>query len=1025
MALFSRKKKDDALVERIVEGLSKATNAMSSTPYGGSGYATASAAMPSQMTASGGQGLLQTPGMQANPLPRPATSFGAQLGPSAPFLPAPLDPVYDDSGRALPRIWEYPVAWNLDLNQRSTPWTVLRSMADQIDIIHRAIEIKIAEITKMEWSFQIEDATIASIMAEQNCSHAKAARIARDRYSEAIDDLRKFWENPYPQLGRSFTEWMTEFLWTHFVFDGTPVYPRYNLGRKVLGFEIVDAPTIKVLLDNRGAIPEPPSPAFQQVLWGFPRGEFQYTPNSDGEFFTAPGKSDEYLRDQLAYFVRNRRTWSPYGYSAVEECVPAATLYLDRQQWMKAEYRDGATPMAFFETDSDEMDPTHLAAFERVFNDRLVGSTAERHRMKVLPRGFKPVFAPTIDERYKNEYDEYIILRICTVFGVAPAAMGIVPRSGLGGKGEHDGQAQAALTTSQKPLESFLIETINTLSRRFLGADKNITFSFDDDDSNVATMIGRAQAFQVSLQSGQMTINDVRGELNMPLYDIPEADEPFIVAGQTIQFLNGLLEQDSTGETIGMKGQENEVVSRPGSDSSNVTEEGSQGKESKGQVVESQGGASTPPVAQKSIVADELRAFGKYVSTRLRKGAVYRDFQFTTINEEDAWCFNQDVQATVKGETYTPPKGVQAAAQRALDWIADGRAGSGFTDVGRKRASDLARGAGVSMATVRRMKAYFDRHAVDKDATGFSAGEDGYPSPGRVAWDAWGGDAGYSWVKGIAGHEEKTVSSGDTPKVSGASITKRSADDLPGITQKRAIENHYAPRITKALAESFSGIDEAIAAVEKVIGEKAAGDDIASIVARFITYNNKPLASVIAEMSMDAGYVGTVNAVKEMGAGAKLSYGLARAAVKTVDWSSWTPGHPMAATNLADGMLRANLDSLDITLDGIGKTSVDRIGNSIASGVSQGFPARTIAASVNAIIADPVRSMTIAITETNRAYNLASVDQYAAAGTKQFEWIAYDTACPECAALEGAHDLSDPVPPDHPNCRCTVAAVVS
>lgn len=45
-----------------------------------------------------------------------------------------------------------------------------------------------------------------------------------------------------------------------------------------------------------------------------------------------------------------------------------------------------------------------------------------------------------------------------------------------------------------------------------------------------------------------------------------------------------------------------------------------------------------------------------------------------------------------------------------------------------------------------KMKAYFTRHTVDKDAEGFTRGGDGYPSPGRVAWDAWGGDAGERWV---------------------------------------------------------------------------------------------------------------------------------------------------------------------------------------------------------------------------------------------------------------------------------------
>ena len=44
------------------------------------------------------------------------------------------------------------------------------------------------------------------------------------------------------------------------------------------------------------------------------------------------------------------------------------------------------------------------------------------------------------------------------------------------------------------------------------------------------------------------------------------------------------------------------------------------------------------------------------------------------------------------------------------------------------------------------MYSFFSRHEVDKEAEGFSAGEDGYPSPGRVAWDLWGGDAGFSWA---------------------------------------------------------------------------------------------------------------------------------------------------------------------------------------------------------------------------------------------------------------------------------------
>ncbi len=95
---------------------------------------------------------------------------------------------------------------------------------------------------------------------------------------------------------------------------------------------------------------------------------------------------------------------------------------------------------------------------------------------------------------------------------------------------------------------------------------------------------------------------------------------------------------------------------------------------------------------------------------------------------------------------HTPPKGVQEVGQRAVRWIEDGKAGQGFTDTGDHRAHQLANGEDLSDDDVKKMKAYFKRHSVDKDAEGFTHGSDGFPSPGRVAWDAWGGDEGERWV---------------------------------------------------------------------------------------------------------------------------------------------------------------------------------------------------------------------------------------------------------------------------------------
>ena len=94
-------------------------------------------------------------------------------------------------------------------------------------------------------------------------------------------------------------------------------------------------------------------------------------------------------------------------------------------------------------------------------------------------------------------------------------------------------------------------------------------------------------------------------------------------------------------------------------------------------------------------------------------------------------------------KTYKPTSGMASAARRALKWKEEGKAGG--TLVGLARANQLKDREPLSASTVLRMYSFFSRHEVDKRATGFNSGEEGFPSKGRVAWDLWGGDGGYAW----------------------------------------------------------------------------------------------------------------------------------------------------------------------------------------------------------------------------------------------------------------------------------------
>jgi len=103
-------------------------------------------------------------------------------------------------------------------------------------------------------------------------------------------------------------------------------------------------------------------------------------------------------------------------------------------------------------------------------------------------------------------------------------------------------------------------------------------------------------------------------------------------------------------------------------------------------------------------------------------------------------------------EGYKPTAGMKAAARRAIKWKEQGKATGAGTPVGWTRAGQLVRGEALSLDTVKRMYSFFSRHEVDKKGEDFNNTSN--PSNGRIMWDAWGGDAGYSWSRKIVEREK-------------------------------------------------------------------------------------------------------------------------------------------------------------------------------------------------------------------------------------------------------------------------------
>ena len=109
--------------------------------------------------------------------------------------------------------------------------------------------------------------------------------------------------------------------------------------------------------------------------------------------------------------------------------------------------------------------------------------------------------------------------------------------------------------------------------------------------------------------------------------------------------------------------------------------------------------------------------------------------------------------------SFNPPKSVQKAAALGLELrrkygrggLSNKQASEQGIGSGVQRAVNLSNGDALTLDTIKRMKAFFDRHKVYKDK-GYHDSKD---SASYISWLLWGGDPGYQWAKDIIAQEKK------------------------------------------------------------------------------------------------------------------------------------------------------------------------------------------------------------------------------------------------------------------------------
>lgn len=283
------------------------------------------------------------------------------------------------------RIFDFPSGYNLNQVARAYEpigFPELRALGDAYDVLRLIIETRKDQMSALDWNVQPRDP-----------ERAKKSKRKEDARQRKIEDfiLR-------PDRVHYWDTWLRMLLEDMFVLDAATCWVRRTRGGELYGLEPLDGATIKRVIDDWGRTPDPPTPAYQQILKGFP--------------------AVDYTADEIIYAPRNVRTNKVYGYSPVEQIIVTVNIALRRQIFQLQYYTEGNIPEALIGV-PETWTPGQIADFQAWWDSVLEGNTAQRRHAKFVPGGVAKTFVPTKQEDQKQMYDEWLARICCFCFSIS------------------------------------------------------------------------------------------------------------------------------------------------------------------------------------------------------------------------------------------------------------------------------------------------------------------------------------------------------------------------------------------------------------------------------------------------------------------------------------------------------------------------------------------------------------------------------------------------------------------------------
>jgi len=388
------------------------------------------------------------------------------VGPDTWFGPQqPLQPQAPPEVKG--RQWDYPFGVNLSYVPRSAngvSFLELRALADALPLLRAVIETRKDQIAGLSYSVRSRDPA--------------GAPDAGPRIQSALAFLAR------PDRRHDFAAWLRMLLEDMLVIDAATIYPRFTRGGSLYSLDVIDGSTITPLIGEDGRSPEPPDPAYQQVLHGVPAADFS--------------------SDELLYLPRNVRSHRLYGMSPVEQIALTINIALRRDTATLDYYRTGSVPDSFATLPS-EWTTDQIKQFQDYFDALMSGNLGRRHMLKFVPADFKLI--ETRQPPLKDQYDEWLARIVCYAFSVpASAFVSQVNRA------TSETLRMQATQEGLVPLKNWVKSALDEVIQVSMG-EPGLEFVWVGDDA--IDPLEQAQTLQILVGAGIKTREEARADLGL------------------------------------------------------------------------------------------------------------------------------------------------------------------------------------------------------------------------------------------------------------------------------------------------------------------------------------------------------------------------------------------------------------------------------------------------------------------------------------------------------------------------------